>query len=571
MSKKIYKGSNIIAGGDGRSAYQVWLDQGHVGTESDFLAALKGDKGDTGVSADYPITIYNGLDSTATDEALAANQGKALDDKIGQLGQDVDEDCTVDAKRFIVNEEQHIPYSIANGETVIVRVVKAAGANTSVYARTAINVATGQIQLRSLMYADEAEVTANRSFKYLFFTGENISNGAVVDIIRKGKLWQNVKDNMDLTRYQNPSYPCFVARESNHNDQGCAVFQIYQSDGVQGFFSWVYKAFRYLKLTGFDSTKQYCVTMFRAGYGASNTDFQIRFKELANGSLSNEVSFSIAASSIKVVGGVNRIVATSGNYSLEAIVDYSCVPLYSTINLTVTRFVVAPECFEPTTAALASEVENLNAASLKKSDLGLSIISDNIANPDDIQTDMYVRSDGVVDKQTGWAITSVPVIAGQKVTFGGCKLGRTGYYRFQDANGGKVSSGQYDDPNYRVNPITLDVPATAVLLFIDIASSSSPSDPYSGLQVNLGDTFLPYDEFEKVITSINNEPLAGGASKALEERIENIEDSLATIQEEIGLGMASVIADLPVSDGTDIEVGYAYIDSSSSVVKVKMS
>lgn len=60
---------------DGKSAYQVWLDAGNVGTVDDYLASLKGD---TGVSADYPIPIHNGLDSTATDEALAAVQGKLL-------------------------------------------------------------------------------------------------------------------------------------------------------------------------------------------------------------------------------------------------------------------------------------------------------------------------------------------------------------------------------------------------------------------------------------------------------------------------------------------------------------
>lgn len=51
----------------------------------------QGMKGDTGVSADYPITIHNGLDSDATDEALAAFQGKVLDGKVSQLEAKVDE------------------------------------------------------------------------------------------------------------------------------------------------------------------------------------------------------------------------------------------------------------------------------------------------------------------------------------------------------------------------------------------------------------------------------------------------------------------------------------------------
>lgn len=54
------------------------------------FSGLKGIKGDTGVSADYPIAIYNGLDSDATDQALAASQGKVLDGKISQLRQEID-------------------------------------------------------------------------------------------------------------------------------------------------------------------------------------------------------------------------------------------------------------------------------------------------------------------------------------------------------------------------------------------------------------------------------------------------------------------------------------------------
>lgn len=35
-------------GANGKSAYQIWLENGNVGTEEEYLASLKGDKGDTG-------------------------------------------------------------------------------------------------------------------------------------------------------------------------------------------------------------------------------------------------------------------------------------------------------------------------------------------------------------------------------------------------------------------------------------------------------------------------------------------------------------------------------------------
>lgn len=42
---KDYTDEEIAKGGvDGKSAYEIWLEQGNTGTEEDFLASLKGDK-----------------------------------------------------------------------------------------------------------------------------------------------------------------------------------------------------------------------------------------------------------------------------------------------------------------------------------------------------------------------------------------------------------------------------------------------------------------------------------------------------------------------------------------------
>ena len=72
------------------------------------FSGLKGLKGDTGVSADYPITIYNGLDSDATDAALSAAQGKVLDGKVSQLRQEVtglDEELTGWESGYITDDQ----------------------------------------------------------------------------------------------------------------------------------------------------------------------------------------------------------------------------------------------------------------------------------------------------------------------------------------------------------------------------------------------------------------------------------------------------------------------------------
>lgn len=58
------------------------------------LKGPKGDQGNTGVSADYPITIANNLTTDDPTAALAASQGVVLKGEIDQLGQKVDDIST---------------------------------------------------------------------------------------------------------------------------------------------------------------------------------------------------------------------------------------------------------------------------------------------------------------------------------------------------------------------------------------------------------------------------------------------------------------------------------------------
>lgn len=507
-------------------------------------------------------TIADNLTTNDATKALSAKQGKVLNESLTELGQEVDENSIVDAKRFIVSSAQHIPYTIANGETIIVRVVKAAGASTAVYARTGINVSSGQVQLRSLQYADEIEVTVSNNYKYLYFNGENLSNGAVVDIIRKGKLWQNVKDTMDLTRYQNPSYPCFVANSADHKDSGKVSYQIYGQSTVQGWTSWAYRAFRSLHLTGFEKTKQYCLTLLNVGYGATPT-YQIRFKELVNGSLSNEVIFNFNATGV-VAGGINRLQATSGNYGIDALVDFSSVPENSSVNLGATNFIVSPECFEPTTTELNSRLTELEGSALTDDDLTISVISDNIANPDNIETGKAVLNNGVVYDREGWAIITIPVSPEDVITFGGFLLGTgsVGYCAFY--NGQILLSFDYYSDTYL--PKTVTIPADCDRLIVDIMAPTSPSGAYDNLMINYGSSLLPRDEYAVGLTKIKGYPLAE-EDTSIEERVSVLEQAVSEIETNI----VDLIADLPVSDGSDIQVGYAYIDSATSVVKVKLS
>lgn len=53
-------GAQGDTGADGLSAYEVWLENGHTGTESDFLNSLKGEKGDTGAQGEKGDTGADG-------------------------------------------------------------------------------------------------------------------------------------------------------------------------------------------------------------------------------------------------------------------------------------------------------------------------------------------------------------------------------------------------------------------------------------------------------------------------------------------------------------------------------
>ena len=77
-------GTNGNNGADGKSAYEIWLDAGNQGTETDFLNAIKGAKGDKGDKGDSGAPGTNGNDGADGKSAYeiwldAGNQGTETD------------------------------------------------------------------------------------------------------------------------------------------------------------------------------------------------------------------------------------------------------------------------------------------------------------------------------------------------------------------------------------------------------------------------------------------------------------------------------------------------------------
>lgn len=69
MNKSIYLN-------EGKSAYEIWLDQGNTGTEEDFLESLRGNSGYSGDIDE--LEVVNNLDEGGSTAALSAEQGKIL-------------------------------------------------------------------------------------------------------------------------------------------------------------------------------------------------------------------------------------------------------------------------------------------------------------------------------------------------------------------------------------------------------------------------------------------------------------------------------------------------------------
>lgn len=198
---------------------------------------------------------------------------------------------------------------------------------------------------------------------------------------------------------------------------------------------------------------------------------------------------------------------------------------------------------------LEGDVQTLKSNAIVEDDLSVVITSNNLANPNNVENGL-INPSGEHVPLVGdpWNMLKVPVTPGQILTFGGFYLGRTAFYAFYNDNT-LVSFAQFNDPNGTQKPVTVTIPDGANILYIDISTNLSPANPFQFMQVNIGSQLAEYDEFSERIESIKGIKVIGDGGS----------------QDEI----VDLIADLPVSDGTNIPVGYAYIDSASSVVKVK--
>ena len=352
----------------------------------------------------------------------------------------------------------------------------------------------------------------------------------------------------NLTRYLSQEHQCFRRYKTNAGD-------IYCGGGLgANLASTIYKSFLSLKLKGFDKTQPCKLSYLMKNYGSAN---RMMLHSWDGTSWNKVYDVTLTNAEIQSQSG---IIVWNGAYQgreVLALIDFSMITDgYGWINGTESaepNFIIKEECFD----------DNLGDVVLYEKDLQESTISNNLANPENIKQNYGILYDGKLYAREGWTVISVPVSQGQKITFGGFVLNTTSYYSFFNGTNPIDDYGSYND-NYL--PKTVTVPSGCNLLYIDIKTPSSPATgAYDNLMINYGERLLPKDEYEEAVTSIKGHELAGKYSGGqLEVRVAALEDA---VYDNIG----TLIADLPVSDGTGIEAGYAYIDSSTGVVKIKMS
>ena len=76
-SATLHNGANGEKGTDGKSAYQIAVEQGYQGSESDWLSSLKGDKGDTGERGEKGNTGDRGLQGVPGEKGEKGDAGVA--------------------------------------------------------------------------------------------------------------------------------------------------------------------------------------------------------------------------------------------------------------------------------------------------------------------------------------------------------------------------------------------------------------------------------------------------------------------------------------------------------------
>ena len=211
---------------------------------------------------------------------------------------------------------------------------------------------------------------------------------------------------------------------------------------------------------------------------------------------------------------------------------------------------ITNEAVNVSLSQISNRITDVDNGALHPSDLSFRP-GMNLANPDKIIDDCSVNNQGALNRRaTGWKTIEIEVEAGKTYTFGRCALGRTVNGAFYQGDT-YISMFTYDDVTMNSGK-TVVAPVNANKVYLTIQTTEATPD-YSHFTFNQGDTMLSYEPYELFVEKIKSKKIWAANSDGSQ-----------------GSGdLMTLIVDLPVSDGSGISSGYAYIDSTDRSVKVK--
>ena len=151
----------------------------------------QGLKGDTGVSADYPITIHNGLDSDATDEALAAFQGKVLDGKVSQLEAKLIDIQTLNSDGSVAFSA---PCELKQGETYIFKNISAEDTYFTLNARVTASGSNVEQISPALGWGASVSFTPSADYHFVRIGASYQGRAVTVSVTKVGTFDYRIKE-----------------------------------------------------------------------------------------------------------------------------------------------------------------------------------------------------------------------------------------------------------------------------------------------------------------------------------------------------------------------------------------
>ncbi len=240
-SATLHNGANGEKGTDGKSAYQIAVEQGYQGSESDWLSSLKGDKGNTGAKGNpgqdgangksaYAIAVEHGYEDSEEKWLLSLKGEKGDTGERGEKG-----DAGVAGKdgfspiANVVKDGSAITITITdkNGTTTVT-LTEGAAVDLTPYAKTVYVDEKVQELSDSLTYTLQEHTLSITHLEDKSHTHENITTLNEITDVKWKALWSAQHIHTNITSLNSIS-PADIT--NIHNTFPAQIYALQQSLG----------------------------------------------------------------------------------------------------------------------------------------------------------------------------------------------------------------------------------------------------------------------------------------------------------------------------------------------------